>query len=94
MQAKRDLKRERLGHQMVHGKAIWKPGIGQIAKALRGISLGPHMGGLWHSIWAPSYKGQHADIHWVMACGHTTQSLMKNRGQQKWLDKALHNTVY
>ena len=30
------LKRKTLGHQMMHGKPIWKPGIGEKAKASRG----------------------------------------------------------
>lgn len=32
-------KRQRLGHQMMHGKTIWKLGTSEIAKASRGI---PH----------------------------------------------------
>ena len=36
-----------------------------------------------------SYKGQHADAHWVMAYVHKTQPFMKNRSQQKCLDEAL-----
>ena len=28
--------------------------------------------------------------HWFIAHDHKTQSFMKNRGQQKWLDKALY----
>ena len=28
----------------MHGKAIWKPGIGEIAKASRDIAPGPHKG--------------------------------------------------
>ena len=39
--------------------------------------------------WAPSCKDQRADTCWVMAYSHKTQSLMKNGGQQKCLDKAL-----
>ena len=35
----------KLGHQMMHGKAIWKSGIGEIAKASRDIvSWTPHEG--------------------------------------------------
>ena len=67
---------------MMHGKAVWKPGIGEIAKAF-GIAPGPHKGGF------TSCKGQCADVCWVMAYGHKTQSFMKNGGQQKCLDKAL-----
>ena len=73
---------------MMHGKAVWKPGIGEIAKAF-GIAPGPHKGGLQHLIWTTSCKGQCADVRWVMAYGHKTQSFMKNGGQQKCLDKAL-----
>ena len=43
-----------------------------------------------HPKWTPNCNGQHADGHGqVMAYGHKTQSLMKNGGQQKCLDKAL-----
>ena len=38
-QAKRDLKKIRLGHWMIHGNAIWKPEMGEIAKASKGIAL-------------------------------------------------------
>ena len=38
-QVKRELKRKRLGHWMMHGKAIWKPGVGEITKAFRDIAL-------------------------------------------------------
>ena len=74
---------------MMHGKAIWKPGVGKIAKASRGIAHGPYKGGLQYLIWTPSSKGQHADIHCVMAYDHKTQSFMKNWGHQMCLDKAL-----
>ena len=37
-------KNKRLGHQKVHGKAIWKPGISEIAKASSAIAPGPHKG--------------------------------------------------
>ena len=37
-------KKKRLGHQMMHGKAIWKSGIGETAKAPRGIAPGPYRG--------------------------------------------------
>ena len=67
---------------MMHGKAVWKPGIGEIAKAF-GIASGPHKGDFI------SCKGQCADVRWVMAYGHKTQSFMKNGGQQKCLDTAL-----
>ena len=66
---------------MMHGKAIWKPVIGEIARS--------HKGGLQHLKRTPSCKGQHADKHWVMAYSHKTQFFMKNGGQQKCLGKAL-----
>ena len=37
----------------------------------------------------PSFESQCANAHWGMAYSHKTQSFMKNRGQQKCLDKAL-----
>ena len=43
-QTKRDLKKKRLGHRMMHGKAFWKSGIDEIAKASRDIASGPHKG--------------------------------------------------
>ena len=49
----------------------------------------PHKWGLQCTIWTPKCNGRHADAHWVLAYGHKTQSLMKNGGQQKCLDKAL-----
>ena len=50
-----------------------------------------HGKAIWKS-WnlSPSCKGQCADAHWVMAYRQKIQSFMKNRGQQKCLDKALH----
>ena len=62
---------------MMYGKAVWKPGIGEIAKASSGIAPEPHKGGLKHPIQTSSCNG------------HKTQFFMKNRGQQKCLDKAL-----
>ena len=48
---------------MMHGKAIWKPGIGEIAKASRDIAPWPHKGDLLQSpIWAASCNDQHADL--------------------------------
>ena len=43
-QTKRDLKKKRLGHRMMHGKAFWKSGIDEIAKASRDIASRPHKG--------------------------------------------------
>ena len=31
---------------MIHGRAMWKPGIGEIAKGFRDIAPGPYKGGL------------------------------------------------
>ena len=42
----------------------------------------------------PNCKGQHADACWIMAYIHKTQSFMKNRGQQKCLDKVLLGSNY
>ena len=70
-------------------KVSWKHGIGEIDKASRDIALEPLKGGLQHPIWTPSCKDQLADACWVMAYGHKTQSFMKNRDQQKFLDKPL-----
>ena len=57
-----NLKRKRLGHQMIHGKAIWKPGIGEITKASRCTAPGPRKESLQHLTWTPSCKDQCADI--------------------------------
>ena len=70
---KKTLKKKRLGHQMMHGKAIWKIGIGVIAKASRGIAP-----------WTPQ-----GELTTAPNMDHKTQSFMKNRGQQKCLDKTL-----
>ena len=42
---KKTSKGKRLGHQMKHGKAIWKPGIAEIVKASRDFAHEPHKGG-------------------------------------------------
>ena len=56
----------------MHGKAIWKHGISDIAKASsRGIVPGPHKG----EAYSTPYEHPAA-----MACGHKTQSFMKNGG--------------
>ena len=70
---------------MMHGKAIWKPEISEIAKSFRGIVPGLHEVGLQRHIWTLSCKGQRPDAHpsWK------TQSFIKNGGPQKCLDKAL-----
>ena len=70
---------KKLGHGMLHGKAIWKPGIAEIVKAL--VLTVPAS--------TQSYKGQCADTCWIMTYDHKTQSFMKNGGQQNCLDKAL-----
>ena len=86
---KETYKKKRFGHRMIHRKSIWKPGIGKIAKVCRGIAPGPHKGGLTVPHMSPSCKDQRADVRWIMAYERKTQSFMKNRGQQKCLDKAL-----
>ena len=75
---------------MINRTSIWKPGIGKITKASKGIVPGHHKGALQRPIWTPSCKGQRADVRWVMAYEHKTQSFMENGGQQKCLDKALY----
>ena len=75
----------------MHGKAILKSGIDEIARASRGIVPEPHKGGFQRPIWSPNCKAsQLADARWVMAYGQKTQSFMKNGGQQQCLDKALN----
>ena len=59
---------------MMHGKAIWKPRIGEIAKASRRIAPGIHKGGLQHPMWTAGCNGQCADARWVMDYGNKTQS--------------------
>ena len=70
----------------MHGKVIWKPGIGEIVKAFRGIAPRPQ---LQCPLWTPNCNGQHADTRKVVTYSHKTQFFMKNEGQQKCLDKAL-----
>ena len=41
---------------MMHGKAIWKPEICEMAKASRDIAPGPHKGGLQQPIWTPAAR--------------------------------------
>ena len=38
----------------MHGKAIWKPGIGEIAKVARGIALKSHKKGGYSTPYEPS----------------------------------------
>ena len=72
----------------MHGKAIWKPGIGEIAKASRGNA--PQGEGVYSTPYEPPVeRSQCADARWVMEDGHKPQSFMKNGGQQNCLDKAL-----
>ena len=82
-------KRKILGHRIMHGKAIWKSAIGEIAKASRGnITRGG--GGIYSTPYeTPAARGQYADTHWVMAYFHKTQSFMKNGVKQKCLYKAM-----
>ena len=75
-QAKKDLKKEKIRS----ANNAWKG---------KGIAPEPNKGDLQRPIWTPSCKGQHVDAQWVMAYDHKTQSFMKNRDQQKCLDKAL-----
>ena len=42
---------------MMHGEAIWKPGIGEITKASRGIAPEPQKWGLQHPIWTSNRQG-------------------------------------
>ena len=77
---------------MMHGKAIGKLGIGEIAKVSKGNAIRVEGGGGRYSPsyeLPPSARTKRADAHWVMADFHKTQSFMKNEGQQKCLDKAL-----
>ena len=53
---------------MMHGKAIWKRGIGVKGKASRDIAV---------------LGGQYAETRWAMVYGHKTQSAKKIGGQQK-----------
>ena len=70
----------------MHGKTIWKPGIGKIAKASRGIAPGPNKGGFQRPIWTPSCNSQHADARRVMAYSHKTQSFMKTEvSKSAWI---------
>ena len=61
---KETYKWKRLGHQMMHGMAIWKPVISKIAKASRGNA--PGRGAYSAPIWTPSCNGQCADTFWVI----------------------------
>ena len=74
----------------MHSKAIWKPEITETAKSFRGIDSGLYKWGLLRHIWTPSCKDQRPDAHpsWK------TQSFMKNRGQQKCLNKVLYIYKY
>ena len=79
---------------MMHGKAIGKLGIGEIAKVSKGNAIrveGGGGGGCYSTSYElpPPARTKRADAHWVMAYFHKTQSFMKNEGQQKCLDKAL-----
>ena len=80
---------------MMHGKAIGKLGIGEIAKVSKGNAIGWKGRGWGGGSYSTSYelpppaRTKRADAHWVMAYFHKTQSFMKNEGQQKCLDKAL-----
>ena len=86
---KKPKKRKGLGHQMMHGKTIWKSENGEIAKPPGVLPLNPSMEAYSAPYKPPNCKGQCVDARWVSAYGHKTQSFMKNGGQQKHLDKAL-----
>ena len=74
----------------MHEKAIWKPGIHEIAKAPRGNATR----GVYRTPYeTPAARDQRADAHWVIAYFHKTKSLMKNEGQQKWLNEALYRDI-
>ena len=65
---------------MMHGKAIWKPGIGEITKAPMGIAPEPYKGAVCSIPYEPqTARSQHADVHWIIAYGHKTQSSYKKR---------------
>ena len=81
----------------MHGKAIWKPELDEIAKASRGIAPGTYKegGGVYSASYEPPVAGvQCADARCIVAYGHKTQSFMKNGGQQRCLDKALKIPEY
>ena len=61
---------------MMHGTAIWKRGIGEMAKASKSIAPGTHNGGLQHPIWTPCGNGQRNDTPWVISFDHKTQSFV------------------
>ena len=65
---------------MMHGKAIWKSGIGEMAKMSRDLAPGPHRGG---GAYSTSYN-------FPVSYGNKTQSVMKSEGHQKCLGKALN----
>ena len=73
----------------MHGKAIWKPGLDEIAKASRSIASDP-TGKFYSYPYQPPVASSHcADSSCVMVYGHKTQSFIKTTGQQKCLGKAL-----
>ena len=75
---------------MMHEKAIWKHGIRAWNPKLPGVLPLNPLSGFTSPPYEPkAARGQHAAARWVMAYSHKTQSFMKNKGQQKYLDKAL-----
>ena len=82
-------KGKRLGHQMMHGKAMWKPRIGKIARLPGALPLNLTRRAYSTQYEPPVARGQRADARWVMVYSHKTQSFMKSGGQQKCLDKTL-----
>ena len=70
---KETYERKSLGHRMMHGKGIWKPGIGQIAKAF----------------WTPAAKVIVLTYIGLLPMTIKLNPSMKKGGQQKCLDKTL-----
>ena len=93
-QAKRDLNKEKIRSPNDAWKGYLKTWDWLYSKSFQGqCPWSPQGGDLQGTIWTPNCKGQRADVHWVMAYGHKTQSFLKNGGQQKCLDKAPHRYI-
>ena len=86
---KRPKNGKKLRHRMMHGKVIWKRGVGELAKASRGIAPGPHKGAYSAPFEPPVGMANLLKHIGFWPYDHKTQSFMKNGGQQKCLDKAL-----
>ena len=75
----------------MHGKAIWKPGISEIAKASSGIAPKSQKKDdreVGRRCVSAPHRNPYLHTCWVMAFGHKN-SFIENGGQQKCLDKAL-----